>query len=253
MPTRTDSFTQLIKIHTSFNSIICPKCQSIKSIKTGKENGIQKFRCKTCGCNYRETNHSPLYRLKKKKQISIYMRCMEQGYSLRKSAKISDISLATAFAWRHRFLEKVKPTTEQTSSKATMSVINLPFSNKGSRENAAKRPVQSSAIIRIGNRSMQIIKLKNQNKTFHIQQLTAQLLSKSQEIQICAGPLLSKAFRFHHKATKHNTCLETPALLSWLETFRGVASKYLQNYWSWYRLLDEQKKKTSFPEGLLFQ
>ena len=42
-----------------------------------------------------------------------YIHCMIEKYPLRKCAKICNINLATAFAWRHKILDALQKMMEQ--------------------------------------------------------------------------------------------------------------------------------------------
>ncbi|WP_423738886.1 hypothetical protein [Clostridium gasigenes] len=36
------------------------------------------------------------------------MKCMVEGYSIRKSATIAEITIHTSFAWRHKLLDSIR-------------------------------------------------------------------------------------------------------------------------------------------------
>ncbi|NQT98259.1 MAG: IS1595 family transposase, partial [Candidatus Marinimicrobia bacterium] len=88
--------------------ITCPHCQSAKIVANGKRNSVQRYWCRACNKHFRETTGTPLAWLKKKDKWLPYLRCMLSGYSLRKSAKETGISLQTSFDWRHKVLQAFK-------------------------------------------------------------------------------------------------------------------------------------------------
>ena len=62
-------------------------------IKNGLQNGMQNYRCKDCGRQFRVTTGTFVYRLQKKEKMLDYIRCMVAGKSLRACAKEVGISL----------------------------------------------------------------------------------------------------------------------------------------------------------------
>ncbi len=48
--------------------MFCPKCKSIIKIKSGIDHGMQRYKCKMCGCNYTKSNVRG-YPLKIKNQV----------------------------------------------------------------------------------------------------------------------------------------------------------------------------------------
>ena len=44
----------------------CPKCKGEEKTKNGFKNGVQRYKCKTCGCNYtRSRPHGYLIEVKR--------------------------------------------------------------------------------------------------------------------------------------------------------------------------------------------
>jgi len=66
---------------------LCPDCRSNHIIKNGLQNGMQNYRCKDCGRQFRVTTGTFVYRLQKKEKMLDYIRCMVAGKSLRACAK----------------------------------------------------------------------------------------------------------------------------------------------------------------------
>lgn len=87
----------------------CPHCQSTHFVKNGKRNGKQNFRCRSCNKAFVEQTGTILFSMKK--DISVlkkYVHCMIEKYPLRKCAGICNINVATAFAWRHKILDALQ-------------------------------------------------------------------------------------------------------------------------------------------------
>jgi transposase-like protein len=81
----------------------CPHCQSHHIYRHGKSDGLQRYRCVDCGKTYNALTRTPLARLRKKELWLQHLDLMLQSCVLRKVSEEMDISLTTAFRWRHRF------------------------------------------------------------------------------------------------------------------------------------------------------
>jgi transposase-like protein len=84
----------------------CLHCDSHELNRWGMtKQGIQRFKCKSCGKTFNALADSPLYRMKKSEKWIEYTKLMWNGISLRKAAKIVGITLRTSFRWRHMFIK----------------------------------------------------------------------------------------------------------------------------------------------------
>jgi len=97
----------------SKKTIVCPHCGSVHILKNGHRNGRQRFVCKDCKTTFGLTNNTILHQSKKDLAVwTLYINCMMQKLPLRKTAKICRMNLATAFAWRHKVLDALTNTME---------------------------------------------------------------------------------------------------------------------------------------------
>lgn len=107
------SFNDLIGNNRFKNGIVCPHCHSHLTVRNGKRNGLQNYKCKACGKYFSNTTNtialSSKYGFDTWKQ---YIECMMMGLSIRKSAAKCGISNATAFNWRHKILGALQNITE---------------------------------------------------------------------------------------------------------------------------------------------
>ena len=84
----------------------CPHCQSTHFVKNGKDCGNQRYLCRDCKKSFVEQTGTILFGTQKDIEVwEKYIHCMIEKYPLRKCAKICEINLATAFAWRHKILD----------------------------------------------------------------------------------------------------------------------------------------------------
>lgn len=84
----------------------CPHCGSPLVIKSGKQNALQRHRCKSCGKYFCPTTKSLLGQSKLPKEAWYsYARCMVDSLTLRECQGYCDVSLKTSFFMRHRLIE----------------------------------------------------------------------------------------------------------------------------------------------------
>ena len=103
------AFFQCCREHRSYatnkdvDTVVCPHCGSVKSIKYGKSKGRQRYLCKDCGKTFGDTNGTVAFHSK----LSIgkwieFIKLTLQGESCRTIAKELGINKQTALHNRHR-------------------------------------------------------------------------------------------------------------------------------------------------------
>ena len=70
---------------------VCPKCAHDKIARWGSASGLQRYRCVACKATFNALTGTPLARLRKKEKWLDYAQQMQQGASVRKSAKACDV------------------------------------------------------------------------------------------------------------------------------------------------------------------
>ena len=84
---------------------VCPRCQSNNVKRWGRANNLQRFRCFSCRKTFNPLTGTALARLRNKDRWLTMVSALKQGLPLRRTADECDVSLTTAFRWRHRFLK----------------------------------------------------------------------------------------------------------------------------------------------------
>jgi len=84
---------------------VCPRCPSNNVKKWGRSNNLQRFRCFACGKAFNPLTGTSLAHLRNKDRWLTMVSALKQGLPLRRTADECDVSLTTAFRWRHRFLK----------------------------------------------------------------------------------------------------------------------------------------------------
>lgn len=83
----------------------CPHCQSTHFVKNGREHGNQRYLCRNCKKSFVAQTGTVLHGSQKHIEVwEKYIHCMIEKYPLRKCAEVCGISLQTAFYWRHKIL-----------------------------------------------------------------------------------------------------------------------------------------------------
>lgn len=112
----------------------CPHCGSKSYFANGRLKGVQRFRCKECGKYFNESTGTALEGLHKKDRFSKYLWCMFMGYSIRRCASETGISIPTSFNWRHNVLESLSAISDDDFRfECETEDFFLNYSEKGNR------------------------------------------------------------------------------------------------------------------------
>lgn len=259
----------------------CPHCQSEKVYKRGKQRGMQMYQCRECAKWYSDTTGTPLWDIKLKGKWQAYLRCMQQGMPIKKTAREVGISIQTSFDWRHKILASLPELAPKVLSDVVeCDELELPLSNKGSRNLERKPRKRGSDFLRNefydDVTTVQVVTAVQRKggkylKAVESKRLTAGQITKALEGKLAPSTTLitdkHPSFRSYakaHPSLKHKTVLSTEhvnkkdknlhlqhvnnthaQLRKFLTPFNGVSSKYLQNYLNWFAYaakLDESKK-----------
>ena len=252
--------------------IYCPHCGCVENVqKFGKSNSKQRYRCKDCGRTFSATSESVLSGTHKSLSIwEKYIECMLDGLSIRKSAEECGISLQTSFVWRHKILDALSKNVEKETRLSGVIEADETFfrvSYKGRKKNmsrpsyhrgtkASKRGLSRQQVCvpcAIDRSNSVISKICNLGK-ISTRELTAFYEGKVQEgaifctdseksykgftsskeyklVQIESGKHRKGIYHINHINAYHNN------LKQFIYRFRGVATKYLNNYLVWNNCL----------------
>lgn len=123
-----------IKDSKQTKAISCPHCASNAIRANGKLKGVQRYVCNACTKNFSETTGKFWFAIKKKDKLNRYLYCLLSGYSIRKSAKETGISIQTSFDWRHKLLTWFSSVTvEEFQGIVESDDMFFAYSEKGNR------------------------------------------------------------------------------------------------------------------------
>lgn len=82
----------------------CPRCKSTRVQRWGKFSGRQRYRCRECGRTYSDLTGTPVAWSKCLAILPRYRDCMRSSVTIRASARAVGVHITTSFRWRHRLL-----------------------------------------------------------------------------------------------------------------------------------------------------
>ena len=247
---------------------ICPRCRCEYVTKAGVHNGRQVYKCKNCKYQFRETAKSLVYHLHKYPLILDYLKCMLEGKSLRACASEVGISLPTSFRWRHKILSAIQGLEGgiNFSGITEADELLLQYSEKGRRykspeekEQAMKTVHPNVAVLVMTDREGNLLFKHTGENRVQNSQIKEELKRRvSENNLICFKP--NDEFKqavMESPSKKVIVRRKTKGLaiysvnvaekkitnfLVWMMRFRGVATKYLQNYLMWFVVMNKYLK-----------
>jgi transposase-like protein len=253
------------EISTERSKKPCPYCKSEKVLKRGKQKGVQMYECKSCVKWYSETTGTPLWDIKLKTKWQGYLRCMEQGKSLKAIADELEICIQTSFNWRHKILSSLGRFTPETlSGEVESDEFEISISKKGSKILDRKPRKRGTDFKRNAGEEITVIQVvtavERGGNTFlkavETKRLTTEEVTKAFDGRLSQGTTLFtdahptyKSFAKENPSLNHKTFIAKDhvsktdkkvhvqtvnhthrELKDFLRQFNGVSSKYLQNY-----------------------
>lgn len=248
----------------------CPHCTNQAIVRFGWSCGHQRYRCKACNKTFNALTGTTLARLRWPEKHIENARRMAAGDTVREAAAHLDVSVTTAFRWRHRYLARLAPINPKILSgvvEADETFFLQSF--KGQRQGLPRRAKKRGRPAQLRGLSREqipvlVVKERSTGAT-----LTQQVDStQAKDIGPVLIPRLSKdavlvtdgAAAYKKLAgtkgielkrvprdPKHRTSgalhlnnvnAYDQRLKSWMVRFVGVATKYLPNYLGWHRWHD---------------
>jgi transposase-like protein len=243
------------------DTVKCGHCGSLRYTKNGRKNDLQRYKCKSCGKNFNQLTGTPLARLRKKGRWLNYCQCLSNGLSIRESATTVKVSIKTSFKWRHKFLINANNSHAlKLNGIAEAKETYFKYSEKGSPEIQHPEKIGQKIFVlttldRNRNTTTPIIK---QFKTSTIHKQTQNLIAEDCRLYTNKNNCFinsAKLNNFKHHIAELNFRKDSRYihiknansynfdLHCWMKRFRGVATKYLHNYLSWYREIDEYNQE----------
>lgn len=277
---KDDSLKSLfISEHCKLSAKSCPHCASKLIVRFGTDKkGNQRYQCKECKKTFIASNNSLFFNSHKDLLVwEKYIDCFIKKLSLKATAEICGISVVTAFMWRHKILDalieqaktvKLKGNVEADETFFKLSFKgsrNLPNDRKPYRRGtpAKKNEIMSvSCAIDRGNNILSKLVCYGVIKSEHIRNLFddhivrgswlctdglrtyASYVSYVEEncgnIKHCAVPADQKGGKRNiNRINAYHSNLKM-----FMRAFKGVSTKYLNNYLAWFNILYKVKNES---------
>ena len=247
---------------------ICPRCRCEYVTKAGVHNGRQVYKCKNCKYQFRETAKSLVYYSHKYYLLVDYIKCMLEGKSLRACAREVGISLPTSFKWRHKILAAIQGLegginftgiTETDELLMEYSEKGRKFKTLEEKEQAMKTVHPNVAVLVMTDREGNLLfkhtgehKVQNSQIKEELKRRVSEnnliCFKPNEEFQQAVKESSSKKVLVMHKTKGLSIYSVNVAekkitnFLVWMMRFRGVATKYLQNYLMWFVIMNKYLK-----------
>ena len=275
-------------VHNTQSSSVCPFCSSNRIVKNGKtKTKIQTYKCKDCNKRFNDLTGTLFTRSKlNMQQIEELFECFHNCSTLRDVSEKLHVNLKTAFLYRHKILNILTDINEKTALQGQIESdeyyisINL----KGTRKDMprASKPRKSHGGSKRGISNHQVCVAsaidEKDNTYFSIVgtgPITTEEIEKvfSSRMNSSSTLITDCKSSYEKFAKNHNIKLEQiksgtyvnsngyslgninslhSNLEQFLSPFRGVSTKHLNGYLSWFafskllkyttELLDRSKK-----------
>ncbi len=99
----------------------CPKCGVIERVRNGFANGLQRWHCKGCGCNYTKSSRRGYPAEVKQRAISFYL----EGLGFRAISRLLGVSHVSLQRWVRdlaRQIQSIKSTSEERCHATVMEL-----------------------------------------------------------------------------------------------------------------------------------
>jgi transposase-like protein len=266
------------------NSVLietCPHCQSNLIVKNGKRQGEQKYKCKSCFLVFTKKTGTCYHKIKEKEKFEAYKALMLEGYlPLKKMAAKIDISIQTAFDWRHKILSGWKNADTKFNGITEMDDVWLLYSQKGrqglkySRKRGGshrqgdnnfqtkilittdRKSCTDLSVVRIGRLKKSDIERKVGGK-FSADSILVSDKHRSIASFATAQGIGHVSFKSsehtaggeYHVQTINNMAGRLKNIIN--RNLRGVSTKYLQSYANWFALTEKENPSDDLERALL--
>jgi len=248
----------------------CAHCGHPSVVRFGYSAGQRRYRCKGCGRTFVALTGTPLLGLRDREKWLAHAECMRQGMTIRATAKAVGLTVDRAFRWRHRFLgflSQQRPTSLTGVVEADETFFRRSF--KGQREGLPRVAKKRGGPAPEGTEServgvLVVMQRGTRLATDHVlSDLSAATMTEALRPELALDAVLSPDGNLSYGVVATNLGIEAgrfvagsdgpggngiwhvqnvnaydSRLKAWMGRFHGVATKYLDHYLGWRRLLD---------------
>lgn len=256
------------------NPSVCPRCQAPggQLRPWGHSHGLARMRCHACGKTSNALTGTPLAHLRKRERWLRYGQALIEGVSVRQAAQCCGVDKNTAFLWRHRFLKAAathRPAHEGGIVEADETFFLESF--KGQRK--LSRPARKRAGVGAHWEHIAVLVVRDrsgQTADFRLEKIDAPHISAvlrplvDKDAILCTDgarvyQTVAREIGLAHRAINvqqgirvidgafhiQNVNAYDSRLKQWMGRFHGVATKYLESYLGWRRMLERYRQSIS--------
>ena len=252
----------------------CPHCQApAEQLRPwGHSHGLARLRCRACGRTSNALTGTPLAHLRRREQWMRHAQAMMDGASVRQAAQCCGVDKNTAFRWRHRFLQAAathRPAHEGGIVEADETFFLESFKGQRKLHRPARKRggagayCERVAVLVVRDRSGQTADFRLQNvDAAHITSVLRPLIDHDAILCTDGAAIYQKVARtmgLTHWAVNvkkgirvvdgafhiQNVNAYDSRLKQWMTRFHGVATKYLENYLGWRRMIERYRQNIS--------
>lgn len=249
----------------------CPHCHASNTLLRpwGFSRGLQRYRCRACQRTCTTLTGTPLAHLQRPERWPMYAQALIDGLSIRAAAKHCGISKNTAFQWRHRFLQRMaehKAEREEGIVEADETFFLESFKGQRKLARPARRRGGVSRTRGTGSEQIPVLVVRDRaghTADFKFDKLDARHvvavltpLVDADAVLCTDGAAVYAVFaretQITHEVIKaqrgqrvkagafhiQNVNAYHSRLKEWMRRFHGVATRYLENYLGWRRMLE---------------
>lgn len=259
----------------------CPHCHSGAIVKNGSANGLQRYLCRQCARSFNALTGTPLARLHLRGKWIAHAAALSEGLSLNQVARRLAVAPSTAFRWRHRFLACPKSMQAQQlrgiaeadesyfriSAKGARGLLRQ-ARRRGSKAAAGSKSWEYTPVLMARDRAGATANLILQSNNAASVQAALQALLPPDTV-LCTDGSVTLASAVHALGVQHqavnlsrgirvngpwhvqNVNAFVSRLRLWMLRFKGVATRYLDSYLGWFRLLDRACPAGAQPASVL--
>ena len=250
----------------------CPHCGTPGAISRGKARGLRRYQCKECRKTFNAATGTPLSGLHRKDKWLSFGACLADGLTVRASAERCGLAVNTALRWRHRFLAAKDLKARKLTGIVEADETYVLESRKGARnlERKARRRGGKASKRGLSDEQVPVLVVADRGGATVSAVLPAVNADTLREVIAPvvdedivlvtdghrADPRCAAAIGAHHEALNlsrservrgafHIQIAADPAvnnrhgrLKDFLRRYRGVATRYLDNYLRWFQRLE---------------
>ena len=244
----------------------CPHCASEGAVSRGMARGLRRYQCKGCGRTFNALTGTPLSGLHHKERWLSFGASLAKGETVKASAARCDVAVSTAFRWRHRFLAAARSDSEVLKGIVEADETYVLESRKGARGLGRKARRRGGKAKKRGLSREQVPVLMAADRSGTtvsavLPRVDAAALAAALDPVVAKDALLvsdggasyppcAAALGVSHEAlnrsmgerVRGDLHVQTvnsrhSRLKDFLRPRRGIATRYLDNYLSWFHLV----------------